>query len=382
MQKRLKVLEIVQPVDGGAAANVDLLTDKLDKGRFDVFLASPLKGIFKKLKSSKIKKINLNLVREISPISDFQNFLKIIVLIRKNKFDIVHTHSSKAGFLARLAARIGGVPVILYTPHGFGYIQFKGFKRELYKLVERFAASLSDRILVQSESEKTIAIEDKIAPIDKFQVIENSIDAKKFNQKTSLPDFMKRMPIGSLFVTMVARLERPKRPEDLIRAAEIVAKGINKIYFLFVGDGSLRKSMERLTTDKSLGERVLFLGHRDDIPSILHGSHVFVLASSSEGMPAVVLEAMAAKKPVIGTDTKGIKDVIENGTNGYLFKDGDYKSLAKYIMSLVKNKTLATEFGKEGYKRITRRFSVGRMITKIERVYLDLYNSKKGVAAE
>ena len=114
----------------------------------------------------------------------------------------------------------------------------------------------------------------------------------------------------------------------------------------------------------------------------MHGSHVFVLASSSEGMPAVVLEAMAAKKPVIGTDTKGIKDVIENGTNGYLFKDGDYKSLAKYIMSLVKNKTLATEFGKEGYKRITRRFSVGRMITKIERVYLDLYNSKKGATAE
>jgi glycosyltransferase involved in cell wall biosynthesis len=268
---------------------------------------------------------------------------------------------------------------VIYTPHGFGFYQYKGIRRYLFYWLERFASSLTDKIIYVSESEKRSAVSIEVAPEDKIAVINNGIDADIFRNN---PAGKLRNLIGlkqeSIVISMVARLSRPKNPEDLVHALDILVKeqSLTNISVVFIGGGPLEESTRKLVDVLDLDDHVYFIGDRDDVPDLLPDVDIFVLTSSSEGMPYTILEAMAAGKPVVGTRVKGIVDLVIDGVNGFTYAEGHIQELAIALLTLCRDEELREEFGKSGQRRVEDEFTVDRMVEETQTQYLALLNAK------
>lgn len=317
--------------------------------------------------------------REINPVVDIVCLFKLYKFIKEGRFDIVHTHSSKAGFLGRIAAKLAGVATIFHTPHGhifYGY--FNSYITQIFILLERFAAKFTDRIISLTDSETWDYIKFRIAPKEKFLTIHSGIKIERFmNTKVNKIEKLKELGIiESPVVISVARLVPIKGHKYLIDAASRVVRIIPNVKFLLVGGGHLREKLEKQVQHLSIRESVLFLDEREDVPELLACADIFTICSLNEGMGRAIVEAMAAGLPVVATKVCGIPDVVEDGVTGILVPPKDPVSLSMTILKLLKDRELAKKMGEEGRKR-ARMFGVEEMVSKIENLYEELMRSKK-----
>ena len=268
---KITVIEVIHPTIGGAALNVAQITSGLDNRKISCTVISPSNGWLQaKLYDAGISYRTVELTRNVQPLHDFKCLISLYKIFKIYKPDIVHAHSSKAGFLSRSAARLNRVPVVIYTPHGFAFYQYKGISRIFFYWIERFVSSFADKVVCVSESERQSTLSLKVASEDRLVVINNGINADLFRNK---PRGKLRKLIGldqeTIVISMVSRLAPPKKSKDLVHALDILVKDhmLTNISVVFIGGGPLEESTKRLVDVLDLDDHFYFIGDREDVPA-------------------------------------------------------------------------------------------------------------------
>ncbi|MBI5390618.1 glycosyltransferase family 4 protein [Candidatus Woesearchaeota archaeon] len=379
-----KVLHIITKLAvGGAQETVITIADALQHTPgFSVIIASgPTTQVSGSLEDVVKKKriphtLILGLQNEISPFQNLAALYRLYRFIKNEKPDIVSTHSSVAGILGRIAAKLAGVSVIIHTVHGWGLRDdMSWLKKKLYIFLERWCGRLSDKVIVVSRYNLTKGIHEGIV-VDpkKYMVIHSGIDVAAFENRRR----KKIVGISSHqhIVGTVGRLTLQKNPLDFIKTAEIVYKTIPNCCFVFVGDGELRTTMEAEIIKRNLQKRVLLLGFRSDVSELMQHFDMFLLTSLWEGLPQVIPQAMAASKPVVSTDVDGNKEAVTDGITGFLVPPNRPDLLAEKVIYLLKHPKIAKKMGAAGKKRV-QQFSRSRMLHQTLDLYQELLTSKK-----
>ncbi len=299
-----------------------------------------------------------NLVRAIHPLKDPAALRDLLGLIRSWRPEVVHTHTSKAGFLGRLAARAAGVPAV-FTAHGWPFGEGLHPARErVYESFERLAARWCERVIAVCRADYQTALDRRIVPAGRLALVPNGI-----------PDRGPRAEPGGgreARVVMVARLAPPKDPELLVRAAAGVRRPLRLV---FVGDGPLLEGVRRLAGELPFPHGIEFLGERADVPQILASAHVCALASRREGMPLSILEAMRAGLPVVATAVGGVREQVRDGETGYLVPAGDVGRFRDRLQELVGDASRRVAMGAAGRRVFLETFSLRRAVEGTREVY-------------
>lgn len=378
-----KVLHIhTLPVISGSGIHTLITMKGLDKSRYEVeFACAPGGPLIDAVVNQGIKFHPVkNFVQRVSICNDLMGLWQMVCLMRRRRYDIVHTHNSKAGFIGRLAAKIAGVPVIVHTVHGFAFHEFeKPPRQRLFIWLERLAARFADKLITVSEPLKQWGLRARIGRADKYITIYDGIEIDRF--KLNFDIEKKRQEFGikpeELVIGAVSKLWEGKGHRCILRAARDVVAKVPDVKFMFVGEGYLRKELESMTHQLGLNEYVTFAGFRRDVPEITAIFDVAVLASFFEGLGRVLLEAMALGKPVIASRVGGIVDVVDEGKTGIFVSPNDSAALAEAMIRLLSDGKLREKMGEAGKEKIGVKFSAGTMVAQIEKVYEELIIKKK-----
>jgi glycosyltransferase involved in cell wall biosynthesis len=291
---------------------------------------------------------------EIALLSERRTLADIAACLRAGNFDVVHTHSAKAGTLGRLAARRANVSRVVHTFHGFPFHQFQSpLRRAAYVRVEKSVGRFTDAFLAVGPAVAAEAIRLRIAPPERVRTIGVAVKTG-----TPAPDVWDRaearrllgIPPGMLVVGTVGRLDFQKAPDDFVNA--VAALGRDDVYGVWIGDGPLRARTEKLAVRRGLSGRLLLAGERSDVSAVLPGFDVFAMASRYEGLPCAIVEAMVAGLPVVATTVNAVPDVVVAGETGLLVPPGRPESLGRAIGYLLDNPMIAARIGAAGRARL------------------------------
>jgi len=379
--RKITLLYVITKLElGGAQKQLLSLIRHLDREKFNLLLFTAHQGLLMEeafsMAGLTVRKSRW-LQRPLNPFKDFFALIEIFLFIKKNKVDIVHTHSSKAGIIGRFAAALAGIKGIIHTVHGWSFNNYQSFFiRIFYIWLERFAAVFTDRLVVVSEHDKRIGLRYGIGKNDKYTLIRYGIDYDVFGIKDQ--NIKKELGIqdNERVVTMVSCLKPQKAPQDFIRLASLVVNVLPHVKFILVGDGSLRRMVERAADTFGVKGRVIMTGWRYDVPRILSVTDVLVLTSLWEGLPIAVLEGIACAKPAIATDTGGIKEVIKNGESGFLVSPRDTRTMSEKLIVLLKDRQLCSSMGQKGKTALGEDFTRERMVSSTQNMYARLIQDK------
>ena len=319
-----------------------------------------------------------SLRRAISPVRDTVALVELVAALKRLKPDVVHTHSSKAGILGRLAGRIAGAGSVVHTIHGLPFFPYqRPMVNMTYILAERMAAKWADKIVTVADDMIEQAVAARVAPREKFVTIYSGLDAQSFRRKPVRGRQM-REKLGILedafVVGKLARLAPLKGHEFLLKALEQLMGRYGNLWCLLVGDGSVRGDIEKKLRQFSWGDRVRLPGliDPDQVPQMLWAMDALVHTSLHEGLPRAVVQGLLAGLPVVAFDLDGAREVIEPGKNGYLLEPGSVQDLLEALDSIlagagpVKAPSAKTRAG------LAERFSWQRMVDRLEELYCSL----------
>jgi len=320
-----------------------------------------------------------SLVRRIDPVRDIIALFLLWRIMMRERPDLVHTHSSKAGILGRLAARLAGVPAVVHTPHGHVfYGHFGPLTSKIYLLLERAMAFITDRLIALTQGERDDYLALSVGDPKKIVTIHSGVDIGLYlHAKVNIQG--KRKSLGlkpeGLIVGTVGWLLPIKGPLYLLKAMAEVWETYPETILVYVGKGDLEEELRHEASRMGVYEKVRFLGWRDDIPEIMPVLDIFVFPSLNEGMGRVLVEAMAAGRPLVASNVGGIPDLISQGENGVLVPAADPKALARELVFLISHPDTRKEMGKKG-RRMAARFGTVSMVQKIEQLYHDVLAEK------
>jgi len=378
--KKLKVAHIItRLIVGGAQENAIMLVDHLRRtDKYDLTLISgpglgPEGNLYDEIKKRKIKfKLVPELRREISPVLDLISLVKLYSYLKNKKFDIVHTHSSKAGIFGRIAAKLTRVPLILHCVQGWEFHEYTNkFTANFYITLENFISRFTDYLLPVSKQTMTAGLEAGIGSYNKYKIIHNFIELEKYDTGSASQQVKKELNIAKdvPIIGTIMRLVQQKNPLDIIKIAGKVKMNYPNIKFVVIGDGPLLPGLNNLIQKKGLNHNITLTGIKRNIPELLKTMDIFILSSLWEGLPLVFLQAMASGKPIIAYNVGGTGEAVNNEESGYLVKPGDTDTMAKRIDELIKDKARRIEMGKKGRKNLEQKFSKQKQIQKITEIY-------------
>jgi len=299
--------------------------------------------------------------RAIRPGHDLLGLVELIRLFRKERPQILHANSSKAGLLGRLAAAIMHVPIRIFTVHGWAYAASSSASARLFRLLERLMRPLTTTTICVSENGREVGLRARTCRADRTVVIRNAVDvsaARRARHEAEIP-----------LIVSVGRLKPPKDFPTLVRALAALEPG--SFRSLIIGDGPRRAELLSEIKRHGLEQTVELVGERDDIAELLSTADIFVLSSASEGMPISIIEAMAAELPVVATAVGGIPELIVDGETGFLVPARDSSALAHALGCLVADPALRRRQGKAARARAEREFD----LPAFRRAHIALYSS-------
>ena len=391
MTKTPKIIHIITRMDMGGSAQNTLMTCLQLAGSYEIILAfgpsvesrmiAQEQAIVKQRISqfqSRGGRVVLfpDLVRRIDPIRDTVTLVRLWQWIRTEDPDIVHTHSSKAGFLGRWAARMAGVPIVVHTPHGHVFHGHFGVAlSRLFLCMERLSDRVTDHLICLTQGELGDYIDLRVTRPEKASVIHSGVDIQQFQQPEAAPvttrhilDIDDRaLVVGTVWLLPI------KAPEVLLEAMGHVWRHQTNIVLIYVGKGDLDGPLKAAVRRMRATERVRFLGWRQDVPDVMHAFDIFVLLSRNEGMGRAAVEALAAGLPVIASRTGGLPELVSDGLNGLLVPPRDAKALNRAILELCDDPDLRRRMGEHGRQR-AEAFSLQRMVDKLDALYARLLN--------
>lgn len=367
----IHILHIITRLDvGGSTENTMISVTRMPHEEFACSLISgrttdPPSGLTESLCRAGVPWIQLrHLRRPVSLLADCSALWQLTRAIRRMGVDIVHTHSSKAGFLGRLAARMAGVQHIVHTPHGHvfeGY--FSPVATRTFIALERLAARWTDYIVTLSNEEAQDHLRQRIGRPEQFVTIPSGVD---LDAVTAAPPV--RLVPGGPLITAVARLVPIKGLQYLVEAAPEILQRCPDARFLLVGNGEMRPMLEAQARSLGVSDRVHFAGYRKDVASILAGADAVVLPSLNEGMGRVLVMAMALGKPIVATRVGGVPELLGAGEAGLLVPARDALALAEAITKLLQDPSLASAVGEVGRRRAPR-YSAESMLEALAKLY-------------
>jgi glycosyltransferase involved in cell wall biosynthesis len=304
-----------------------------------------------------------NLVRPVRPFKDLRAIVEIRRAVAELKPDLIAAHSSKAGWLARIAGRSLRVPVV-FTAHGWAFTECGSkLRSRFYALAESLVAPLASRIITVSEYDREIALRFGVATKEKMVAVHNGI----LDVPTSCRADPTRIPPR---LVMVARFSAQKDHATLIK----VLSGLQNLEWEidFVGDGPFWPKVEQLIVEAGIGRRVRFWGLRTDVAEFLAGAQLFLLISNCEGLPLSILEAMRAGLPVIASRVGGVSEAVRESETGFLIPRGDGETLRKRLIQLITDAPLRKRMGLAGRARYEAEFKFEHMFERIADVYADV----------
>lgn len=382
--KKIKLLYGLEAAGGGALKHLVYLVTRLNKELFTITVVlsnsrcENISDEISKIESAGVNVIFLPMANNINLLKDCTTIFKLLSILKRQQFDIVHAHSSKAGALFRIAARLCKIPVIIYTPHCF-YFQGKTWlKRKVFVLIERFLASTTSVVIV-SENEQKEVLNNRVFKPFKVKNINNAIDFNEYQLSKEIDNTrdILGIPKNAFIIGAIGRLVSQKDWETYIYAASEVLKKHTEVVFLVVGEGELKNEIQKLIFKLGLDNKVILTGYVNEIHKIYGIIDIFVNTSLWEGLPYVFLEAMRYNKPIIATNT-GNEKVIMNEESGFVSAVKDYRSIAEKIIILIENKQMAVRMGTIGMEKLTQKYSFEIFIQKHEELYKSLSNVLNG----
>ncbi|MBI5244128.1 MAG: glycosyltransferase family 4 protein [Elusimicrobia bacterium] len=381
--RRVKVAHLITLLElGGAQQNTLHTVSNLDPARFEPLLACGEGGVLDTQARALDRDCRVrvrfmpDLAREIDPLRDLSALLQLQAFLTEERPEIVHTHSSKAGVLGRLAARLAGVPIIIHSFHGFGFHDYQSrLVKGLWIALERLCAAVSARLIFVSKANQDAAAGLKIGDPSRYALIRSGVRLADFpaklrsvTEKKAALGFDEAAPI----VVSVGNLKPQKNAADFIRLASRVLREVPEARFFFVGDGALRPKLEAEVLGCGLSGKVFFAGWRSDVPEVLAAADVFVLTSLWEGLPRALVEALRTGLPCACYAADGVADVLREGENGFLARPGDWEGLAAKVTRLLKDPGLRHRIRAAAFSSIGDEFDIDGMVRRQETLYEEL----------
>jgi glycosyltransferase involved in cell wall biosynthesis len=386
--KKLKIAHVItRMIVGGAQENTLLsIRGQLESGNDAVLITGPSPGregeLLKQTKMPDFEVILFpHLVRELSVYHDILALLKLKKLFKERKFDVVHTHSSKAGILARIAARWAGVPVVVHTVHGQAFHpNEKPWRNCLYIALERLAAKYCDRIYAVAQAMIDQCVAAKVAPVEQYQVVYSGMDTGKFvnSQRSAELRAQLGIPADGRVIATVARLFPLKGYEYVIPAAEQVISQFPDAHFLLIGDGPMYNDLQQEIARKNLTENFHFAGlvAPEKVADYLAQADLLWHLSLREGLPRSVVQALASGIPAIGFALDGTPEVVINDVTGMVVPPEDVDAVVQATRKFLENPEFAAECGKRGQEMVKEQFSWPKMAAILEADYRKLLAEK------
>lgn len=373
--KKIKIVHIAQ-ANGGIEVYLKMFFKYFNNKRYKnyVILSQQYINSKKEFEKLGVEVFIVDMCREISPINDIKSIVKIYSILNKIRPNIVYSHSSKAGGLGRIPAKLVGAKNI-YNPHGWAFdMNISNIKKNIYIFVEKLLAWLTDEIIAISEYEKKVALKYKIVKENKISIIENAIDLEKFNKIYDTKEILNEIKFykDDIIIGMIARISEQKSPMTFVNIAEKISKRNPKCKFIIVGDGDQRKEIEESVDEKGLKDRFFITGWVNDPYRYLSVFDIALLTSKWEGFGLVIPEYMAAKKPVIASNVGGISNIINHGENGYLVNDLDVNCFVKYIERIIENFNIKMKLIEKAYSETVLKYDFGRNIKQHEIIFENL----------
>jgi len=323
--------------------------------------------------------------REISPLRDVVATVRLAWLIRRERPDILHTHTAKAGTVGRVAALLAGrrrPPVVVHTFHGHvlrGY--FGPLRSWLFRQLERWLASRTTALIAVSPQVRDDLVALGIAPAERFVVVRLGIElGERVAAEQNGRAESRRHPgiePNRFAVGWIGRMTAVKRTDDVLLAFKQLRKDGVDAVLCMVGDGPDRPGLERRAHELGIVRDTLFLGYQEDVAPFYAAFDALVLPSSNEGTPVSAIEALAAGRPVVATRVGGVPDVVDEGVDGFLVEPGATDELAARLAELARDPKLRERMGKAGRERVLPRYAVERLVDDVDLLYRSLLSADK-----
>ncbi len=380
------ICHVITKLELGGAQEVAMrVVSGLDRRRFrPVLIAGPGGLLTEEAHALEGVEVCLipSLLREIRPLQDLRALRELVATFRRLRPKIVHTHSSKAGILGRLAAWLAGVPCILHTIHGYGVTPAQPFwlQRGLIAL-EWMVGRVTTHWIAVSQADRCQGIEWGLFTASKVSVVRPGIDPTAFAARIESPErdrLRAMLGVGPdhLLVGTVSCLKPQKAPEDFIRVAALVCQRVAAAKCVLVGDGALRPQIEAMLEAQGLRERVTLLGWRRDVASLLKAFDVFVLTSQWEGLPCAMLEARASRVPIVATRVGGAAEAIIEGIQGTLCPAGDVRAMASRVCQILGDERLRADL-RNGTQELPEEFTIQETVKQYQSLYTYLLHARR-----
>jgi glycosyltransferase involved in cell wall biosynthesis len=371
---------------GGPALHVAYLADGLRQRGYDTTLVA---GTLARGEDSmafvadqlgvEVARID-ELGREISPLRDLAATIRLAKLIRRERPQILHTHTAKAGTVGRVAALLAGSrrpPIIVHTFHGHvlrGY--FGPLRSRLFLMLERWLAARTTALVAVSPQVRDDLVALGVAEPERFVVIRLGIELDERVAPTRDGRLESRRYLGipgdRFAVGWIGRMTGVKRTDDVLLAFKRLRDGGVDACLCMVGDGPDRGQLEQRAHELGVMRDTLFVGYQEDVAPFYAAFDALVLPSGNEGTPVSAIEALAAGRPVVATRVGGVPDVIREGEDGFLVEAGDTEQLAERLAELAHDPALRERMGEQGRARVLPRYAVERLVDDVDRLYLSL----------
>jgi glycosyltransferase involved in cell wall biosynthesis len=376
--KPLRLLHVVGDSRFGGAAKIILRLGqvmKVEGWEVDVLTTDP---IFRQaVIQHGLGLVNLDVIRrEIRPIWDLAGLVRLRNFLRRDPYRIVHTHTSKAGFVGRLAACLANVPVIVHTAHGFAIQECSPFSaRFFYSTLERVASRWCNRVVCVSEFHRRWALALGICAPREIVAIPNGVEDVRPNPEIKPSELRRRLGAqeSDLLILTTSRLATDKGLEYLIEAAAMLPRTNFRV--CIAGDGPQRSQLEQLACHLGVAERVILLGHREDVRDLLAACDLVVVASLREGLSMSLLEAMAAGKPIIATSIGSQRELASQADMARMVPPGDAPALLEAILELARDPALMARLGRNARVLFESRYTEDKMLSAYKQLYFDLLKS-------
>lgn len=369
---RIKVLHIIGGGEfGGAEQHLLTLLNHLDKNIFDVHVVC----LFTEPFASLVKKAGFTAhVFSMNNKLDIKPIWQMAELIRKENYNIVHTHGVRANLLGRLAAKKAGCAHIVTTVHSVLAFDYnKAIVRYINKICERLTRGITERFITVCKMLERHLVAEGI-PGEKIVTIHNGIEIQNYTPELSGLHIRHEFGIDpdKIVIGVIARLHPVKGHKYLLKSVAELVKINQKVVLLLAGTGPCRKELEDIALNLGIKNNIIFAGFRKDIPEIISASDFLVLPSLSEGLSLTIVEGMAMKKAVIATAVGGTPEIITSGHDGLLVSPADESSLKEAIQRLIDNPDFADNLGIEARKTVESRFTAKIMADKTANLYIDI----------
>jgi glycosyltransferase involved in cell wall biosynthesis len=381
-----RVLRVIARLNmGGPALHVAYLTAGLAGRGYETTLVAGSLGPGEDSMAFVAERLGVDVVRiqemrrDISPFHDAVAVLRLARLIRRERPQILHTHTAKAGALGRLAALLAGEarpPIVVHTFHGHvlrGY--FDPIRTAGFRALERWLARTSTALIAVSPQVRDDLVSLGVAPPERFAVIRLGIELEeRVDQGLRREETRRLLGIAPdrFVVGWIGRMTGVKRAEDVLRAFRRLREcGVDATLCL-VGDGPERPAVERAAGELGIMRHTLFLGSQTDVAPYYAVFDALVLPSLNEGTPVSAIESLAAGRPVVATRVGGVPDVVRDGEDGFLVDPGAIDALADRLARLAADAGLRERMGAAGRKRVLPRYAVDRLVDDVDLLYRSL----------